>query len=207
MITASYLIRLEPFSSAFLDLQGGHFDLPDRLFHSVGEAWLSASKHNMSDIRELIPEFFYLPDFLANDNKFELGRKQNGVKLDTVELPPWAKGDPAEFVRVHRLALESDHVSRNLHHWIDLIFGCKQRGEAARLAHNTYHCYFYEGNIDLSTLTDPVQKSAVKGFINNFGQAPKQIFSRPHPPKQVGQFYYFDLPHVQHYRSPINANC
>ena len=190
MITASYLIRLEPFTSSFIDLQGGHFDLADRLFHSIQDAWRSASKVNMCDVRELIPEFFYLPEFLVNKNKFDFGRKQNGKKIEDVELPPWAKGDPAEFIRVHREALESDYVSRNLHLWIDLIFGCRQRGEQARLNHNTFHCYFYEGSIDLSTLTDPLRKSAVKGFINNFGQAPKQIFTRPHPARQVG---YSDL--------------
>jgi len=27
----------------------------------------------MADIKELIPEFFYLPDFLMNQNKFDLG--------------------------------------------------------------------------------------------------------------------------------------
>ena len=41
--------------------EGGHFDLADRMFHSVSEAWHSASKNNMADVRELIPEFFYLP--------------------------------------------------------------------------------------------------------------------------------------------------
>lgn len=54
-------------------VQGGHFDLADRMFHSVKDAWLSASKHNMADVKELIPEFFYLPEFLVNSNRFDLG--------------------------------------------------------------------------------------------------------------------------------------
>lgn len=73
MIVCSYLVRLEPFTQHFLRLQGGHFDLADRMFHSVKEAWLSASKFNMADVKELIPEFFYLPEFLGNSNNFDLG--------------------------------------------------------------------------------------------------------------------------------------
>ena len=56
----------------------------------------------MADVKELIPEFFYLPEFLENQNKFDLGRKQNGTLLDDVVLPAWAKGDAREFIRVHR---------------------------------------------------------------------------------------------------------
>jgi hypothetical protein len=28
----------------------------------------------MADVKELIPEFFYLPEFLCNSNNFDLGR-------------------------------------------------------------------------------------------------------------------------------------
>lgn len=56
-----------------LFLKGGHFDLADRMFHSVRENWYSAAKNNMADVKELIPEFFYLPEFLKNSNNFDLG--------------------------------------------------------------------------------------------------------------------------------------
>ena len=125
-IVSSYLVRMEPFAKHFINLQGGHFDHPDRMFQSVKDSWLSASERNNGDVKELIPEFFYLPEFLTNSNRFDLGRKQNGEILDQVKLPTWAKGDPSEFVRVQRQALESEYVSSRLHEWIDLIFGYKQ---------------------------------------------------------------------------------
>ncbi|XP_054630463.1 WD repeat and FYVE domain-containing protein 3 isoform X3 [Dunckerocampus dactyliophorus] len=185
MIVASYLVRMEPFTQIFLRLQGGHFDLADRMFHSVREAWLSASKHNMADVKELIPEFFYLPEFLLNSNNFDLGAKQNGTKLGDVILPPWAKGDPREFIRVHREALECDYVSAHLHEWIDLIFGYKQQGPPAVEAVNVFHHLFYEGQVDIYNINDPLKETATIGFINNFGQIPKQLFKKPHPPKRV----------------------
>lgn len=52
-------------------------------------------------------------------------------QVGDVVLPPWAKGSVREFIRKHREALECDYVSDNLHHWIDLIFGYKQRGKVS----------------------------------------------------------------------------
>lgn len=185
MIVCSYLVRLEPFAQHFLRLQGGHFDLADRMFHSIKEAWLSASKFNMADVKELIPEFFYLPEFLANANRFDLGSKQNGETLGDVILPPWAKQDVREFIRVHRAALECDYVSQNLHQWIDLIFGNKQQGAGSVDAVNVFHHLFYEGNVDIYNIDDPLKKNATIGFINNFGQIPKQLFKKAHPSKKM----------------------
>ncbi|XP_051170147.1 WD repeat and FYVE domain-containing protein 3 [Leptopilina boulardi] len=187
MIVCSYLVRMEPFTQHFLRLQGGHFDLADRMFNSVKDSWLSASKHNMADVKELIPEFFYLPEFLINSNHFDLGSKQSGVQLGDIVLPPWAKQDPREFIRCHRLALECDYVSQHLHHWIDLIFGCKQNGTGAVEAVNVFHHLFYEGNVDIYNIDDPLKKNATIGFINNFGQIPKQLFKKPHPAKKMNQ--------------------
>ncbi|KAG0176918.1 hypothetical protein DFQ29_005470 [Apophysomyces sp. BC1021] len=181
MIVCSFLIRLEPFTQHYLKLQGGTFDHADRLFDSIGKAWQSASEKNMGDVRELIPEFFYLPDFLENVNKFNFGVKQGtGETIDSVVLPPWAHGDPKIFIQRHREALESDYVSANLHHWIDLIFGYKQQGQTAIDSLNVFHHVSYEGAVDLDAITDVVEKTATIGIINNFGQTPRQLFKKPH---------------------------
>lgn len=60
--------------------QGG-FDIPERMFFSVKKEWESASRDNMGDVRELIPEFFYLPDFLLNSNHIHLGQAQNSSSV------------------------------------------------------------------------------------------------------------------------------
>ncbi|KAL8682600.1 MAG: hypothetical protein Q9186_001373 [Xanthomendoza sp. 1 TL-2023] len=184
MIVTSYLIRLQPFIQSYLLLQGGSFDHPDRLFYSIEKAWTSASRENMTDVRELIPEFFYLPEFLLNPNGYNFGERQgNGGTIDNVTLPPWANGDPKIFIAKNREALESEYVSKNLHHWIDLVFGHKQRGEAALEATNVFYHLSYRGARDLDKIEDPVERLATIGIIHNFGQTPHQVFPRIHPPR------------------------
>jgi hypothetical protein len=58
------------------------------------------------------PEMFCCPEALINTNKLPLGKLQDTAQVvDDVVLPPWARGDPFEFVRLNREALESDYVS------------------------------------------------------------------------------------------------
>ena len=186
MIVSSYLIRLQPFVQSYLLLQGGSFDHADRLFDSIERAWISCSRDNMSDVRELTPEFFYLPEFLLNANGYDFGSKQaNGELVDNVKLPAWAKGDPHVFVMKHREALESPHVSAHLHHWIDLVFGHKQRGEAAVEATNVFQHLSYQGAKDLDAIRDPVERLASIGIIHSFGQTPHQVFHKPHPAREL----------------------
>ena len=185
MIVTSYLIRLEPFVQSYLLLQGGSFDHADRLFYSIEKAWMSASRENMTDVRELIPEFFYLPEMFVNTNAFDFGTRQGrGGRIDNVALPPWAKGDPNIFIAKHREALESDYVSKHLHQWIDLVFGHKQRGEAALEATNIFHHLSYHGAKNLDEIDDQVERMATIGIIHNFGQTPHQVFQRSHPARE-----------------------
>ena len=60
-VVVYYMIRMEPFTTSFLELQGGRWDHPDRLFHSVLETWQLNSAGSTSQVMELIPEFFYFP--------------------------------------------------------------------------------------------------------------------------------------------------
>lgn len=177
-----FLIRQEPFTSMAIDLQSGRFDCPDRLFFDLAESWKSCNT-STSDVKELIPEFFHFSEAFLNTNKFPLGKTQKGRVINDVGLPPWAKGSAHEFVRIHRLALESEHVSRNLHHWVDLIFGYKQRGPGAEAAHNIFHHLSYEGAVDLDKITDELDRRAAESHIQNFGQTPSQLLvkeSHPH---------------------------
>lgn len=177
-----YLVRLEPFTSYQCTLQSGRLDLPDRLFHDIGESYRSASTaENLSDVKELIPEFFYNTDFLVNGNGVDMGVRQDEQVVNDVVLPPWAKGDCREFIRLHRAALESEYVSAHLHEWIDLIFGFKQRGKSAEEACNVFYYLTYDGAVDISRLEDGVTKDATIAQIINFGQTPRQLFRRPHP--------------------------
>ncbi|GJD07144.1 BEACH domain-containing protein lvsC [Galdieria sulphuraria] len=169
-----YLVRVEPFTTLSLELQGGLFDHPDRMFYSLEGAWNSVTQ-SMQDVKELIPEFFYFPEIFRNRNGVSFGRTQDGHLIDDVLLPKWANGSPEHFVRVHREALESEYVSLNLHHWIDLIFGFRQRGPAAVEACNVFFYLTYEGAIDLESIQDMELRESMETHIAHFGQTPPQL--------------------------------
>lgn len=60
----------------FLVFQDGHFDVADRLFLSVGEAW-NLCTSALSEVKELTPEFFSSPHFLRNVNGYAFGVTQD----------------------------------------------------------------------------------------------------------------------------------
>ncbi|KAN0082499.1 hypothetical protein V8E55_008294 [Tylopilus felleus] len=183
MIVCHFLIRMAPYTSMFKTLQGGDWDLPDRLFSDIERAYLSASQDVRGDVRELIPEFFTCPEFLENLSSIDFGcLTSTGERIHNVKLPPWAKGDSLLFIHMHRQALESRFVSENLPAWIDLIWGCKQHDIESL---NVFHPLSYEGAIDLDKITDPLEREATIGIIHNFGQTPRKLFSSPHPPRNL----------------------
>ncbi|QDZ21579.1 BEACH domain-containing protein [Chloropicon primus] len=178
-IVLYYLLRLEPFAGLAVSLQGGKFDHADRLFDDLPGTWEGVLS-DMSDVKELIPEFYYCPEILRNVNNFNLGTRQDGKVLGDVSLPPWAS-DAADFISKHQQALESEYVSSHLHEWIDLVFGCKQRGEQAVEACNVFFYMTYEGQVDIDAITDPMQQKAALDQIAHFGQTPYQLFKAGHP--------------------------
>ena len=65
-----------------------------------------------------------------------------------------------------------------------MIFGYKQQGPSALEVHNLFHPLFYEGQVDVFSIQDPLQRNAAIGFINNFGQIPTKLFKKPHPQRK-----------------------
>lgn len=176
-IVLYYLVRMEPYTTYLRILQGGKFDHADRMFDSIPQTW-NNTQHS-TDYKELIPEFFYNPEFLTMTNKVNLGFKANGRQLGNALLPPWAK-DANDFITVNRRALESEYVSQHLHEWVDLIFGYKQRGPEAVKAKNVFFYLTYEGKVDFDKIDSEMNRRAIISQIQNFGQTPSQLFKKPH---------------------------
>jgi len=76
-----------------------------------------------------------------------------------VKLPHWASS-AIDCIGKLNEALESDYVSQNLHHWIDLIFGCNQSS-------------FFNHTNDIKELT------------SKHGKIPHQVFTGPHPQRRL----------------------
>ena len=180
-VVLHYLMRLQPFASLHCEMQGGRFDVADRLFSSIPRTWHQNTTH-LSEVKELTPEWFTTPEIFQNVNQYDLGHTQDGEDVGNVILPPWAKS-AEEFVHLNRQAMESDYVSAHLHEWIDLIFGYKQTGPASVEANNVFFYLTYYNAVDRDRI-DEAHRQQIELQIAHFGQTPMQLFTSPHPVKK-----------------------
>jgi WD repeat-containing protein 81 len=114
-----------------------------------------------------------IPEFYCDSNIF----KSIHDDLPDLQVPNWCNGSIDEFIRTHRLLLESDLVSKKLHHWVDLVFGYKLTGDAA----------IESKNVCLQ-LVDNNNQSIMKPF------GIVQLFTIQHPFRSIDKYYHCKQP-------------
>ena len=144
MYVSHYLCRLFPFSFPAIEIQGVGFDCPDRLFINLQNSVTSAITEK-GDLREIIPDFFCIPEMFLNINNLNLGEIKN-KSVENVLMPTWCQNNPYLFIEKYRSLLESNNL--NLNPWIDLIFGISQKGKLAQIAGNIFLPFAYDGVIN-----------------------------------------------------------
>lgn len=191
----TYLLRLEPFTSEYVDTILDSKPLkPEEFFNSIPQTF-SCVTNNNGDYRELIPEFFFMPEVMMNLNHIDFGDLDHSDNSEqepgNVELPNWTQS-AFEFIYLHRKALESDYVSSMLNHWIDLIWGFKQRGDEALHAYNVFNPMMYDDIWnDNHNLNELLPRSEIETNLLYIGQVPPQLFKEQHPQKKKINFSNF----------------
>ena len=160
----NFMVRIFPYTFLSIEQQGAGFDNPNRLFFSIEDAFYHIS-YLKSDLRELIPEFYYFPEIFWNINKIDFDKRENGIQVDDVEMPQdiskidkekiknnvnlndeYEKSNyflAFKFVEKMRNLLESKNT--DIISWINIIFGPKQKYQDSKKE----DLYFrYESYID-----------------------------------------------------------
>ena len=174
-----FLSRTFPFTYITIEIQGQTFDDPDRMFSSMEKTFLSTSSLK-DDVRELIPEFYMLPELFLNLNNLNLDQNRtdadnNLIVINNVKLPLWSNNNAINFVLTLRRFLETNYINNNINKWIDLIFGVIQRGEKAEENHNIFQAYCYEKNVKINSIKDIDSRNALMRQYE-MGVTPFQIF-------------------------------
>ena len=147
----NYMIRLFPYSFLSIELQGNGFDDPNRLFFSIETTFNNISRQK-SDLRELIPEFFYLPEMFINLNHIYFQENANKKLVNDVIMPIKLSNQDnynsintfekdgfnisvnqntnikeLYFYFVNYMKKELENLNNNFGSWLNIIFGKEQK--------------------------------------------------------------------------------
>jgi hypothetical protein len=198
-----YLCRLFPYSLTMIEIQGTDFDCPERLFLNIQKS-LYSSLTEKTDLREMIPELYTIPELFLNINNLNFGKirineeskepeinQNNGniiinlengktEQVENVKLPAWCEDNPFLFIEKNRILFENNNL--NINPWIDLIFGYLQRGSKAQNIGNIYLPYVYDGVMNLRAKSEDLLKdreeNEFKMRLFELGVHPTKVFEK-----------------------------
>ena len=205
-----YLMRIEPFTSLLIKLQGYKQEVPERMFANEDEILLILNSGR--DNRELIPEVFNNIEIYLNLNCSDFGKRHKD-RIDDFFLSDKNDNsetckniinfkynskisDYVEFVIKNKRELNDKKISNKINNWIDIIFGVKQLPESNKNRRKSLNIFYYESyeqNLNLFEIMKNLIKEGRKNkeiineilskinLIISFGQTPYQIFNESHP--------------------------
>ena len=178
----NYLLRVLPYSFLAIEFQGD-FDDSNILFNSI-EKLLISSISNLSDLREMIPELYYMIELFYNKNNILFKFPENGKPIDYIIIREEEKISThikkmknfANYICLMRNNIEEE---RDINQWIDLIFGINQ----------IYYVFgtelkfqYYEKSSEISFKTDQEKSKDVLEMEKiNIGLLPYQLFKEEFP--------------------------
>ena len=199
MYVSHYLMRIFPYCLNMIEIQKKGFDVPERLFINLHKSFYT-SISDKGDLREIVPEFFTLPEMFLNINELNFGEininaykklifdeneeeseeKTEKVKVNEVIMPSWCENSPFIFSEKYRKILESHNL--NINPWIDLIFGFTQRGIKAQKAGNLYLPYSYDGVMNLRLTKEMILNNRAENEFQvryfEMGVHPTKVFEK-----------------------------
>ena len=178
----NYLLRVFPYSFLSIEFQGDGFDDANRLFFSIEKALRSSLKIK-SDLREMIPELYYMIELFYNKNNILFDKPKDGKNIEDIfiydsdkfETDISKKENYAKYLSKMRNNLESRHINK----WIDLIFGINQKNYIIN-EKNIYKYYDKNSEIVFKTDLAVINKPLAMDLVS-FGLLPYQLFTKNFP--------------------------
>ena len=188
IFVCNYLIRIFPYSITAIELQGDGFDSPNRQFYSLKKS-LENTLIQKSDLREFIPEMFYLPDLFFNKNNIKFGTLTTGEEINDIYIDNKDEDNYIKYKYLEEFKSYFLHNKElNISSWINLIFGINQE-KSDDIGREYYSKEKYI----------PLGKKEQKDEINNpfnleiveFGLQPLKIFEENFPDlRKINMNYY-----------------